>query len=81
MLDGIQDVKAIDKYYSKYDEKFDERKMIEERFCETMDYIANIYDGNFSNTSYNSTPLFYSLLQPYIISIMALKRLRFLAAL
>lgn len=61
MLDGIQDVKAIDKYYSKYDEKFDERKMIEERFCETMDYIANIYDGNFSNTSYNSTPLFYSL--------------------
>ena len=61
MLDGIQDLKAVDKYYKKYDEDFDNRKEIESRFCETMDYIANLYGGNFSSTSYNSSPLFYSL--------------------
>ena len=26
-----------------------------------MDYIASLYDGNFSETSYSSSPLFYSL--------------------
>lgn len=61
MLDGIQDAKAIEKYYKQYDESFDNRKELEQRFCETMDYIANLYDGDFSNTSYTSTPLFYGL--------------------
>ena len=61
MLEGIQDLKSIDKFYAKYDEVFDNRLEIADRFAQTMDYIANLYDGNFSNTSYNSTPLFYSL--------------------
>ncbi len=61
MLDGIQDLKALDKYYARYDEAFDERAEMEKRFSETMDYIANLYDGDFSNTCYNSSPLFYSL--------------------
>lgn len=61
MLDGIQDLKAIDKYYAKYDEVFDNRIEVADHFEQTMDYIANLYDGNFSNTSYSSSPLFYSL--------------------
>lgn len=61
MLDGIQDTKAIDKYYAMYDEEFSERDEIKMRFEKTMDYIANLYGGNFSNTSFNSTPLFYSV--------------------
>lgn len=61
MLGGIQDLKAVDKFYAQYDENFDERTEIKRRFEETMDYIANLYDGNFSNTSYSSSPLFYSL--------------------
>lgn len=61
MLEGIQDLKSIDKFYAKYDEVFDNRLEIADRFAQTMDYIANLYDGDFSNTSYNSTPLFYSL--------------------
>ncbi len=61
MIDGIQDLKAVEKYYSKYDEKFDIRFELEDKFCEIMDFIANLYDGDFSNTSYSSSPLFYSI--------------------
>ncbi len=61
MLDGIQDAKAVEKYYKQFDESFNDRKEIERRFCETMDYIANLFGGNFSNTGYTSTPLFYGL--------------------
>lgn len=61
MLDGIQDIKSVDKYYANYDEAFNNRDLIEERFSATMDYIANLYGGDFSNTSYNSSPLFYSV--------------------
>ncbi len=61
MLDGIQDIRGIDKYYAKYDEVFDERAELIHRFEETMDFIANLYDGNLSHTSYCSSPLFYSL--------------------
>lgn len=61
MIDGVQDVKAIDKYYAQYDENFDSRNEIRKRFEETMDYIANLYGGNFFNTSYSSSPLFYSV--------------------
>ena len=61
MLDGIQDVNGIDKYYAKYDEAFDERTELIERFEKTMDFIASIYDGDFSHTCFSSSPLFYSL--------------------
>lgn len=61
MLDGIQDVKAIDKYYAQYDESFENRNEIRNKFEKTMDYIANLYDGNLSNTGYSSSPLFYSV--------------------
>ena len=61
MIDGIQDAKAIEKYYKQFDEAFDDRKEIEIRFCETMDYIANVFGGNFSDTCFTSSPLFYSL--------------------
>lgn len=61
MLDGIQDVNAIEKYYTKYDEMFEERVEVGTRFEETMDLIASIYDGDFSHTCFSSSPLFYSL--------------------
>lgn len=61
MIDGIQDSKATDKYYLQYDENFESRFVLRDRFENTMDYIANLYDGNFSNTSFRSSPLFYSL--------------------
>ena len=61
MLDGVQELKSLEKYYAKYDDVFDERVEIEDRFSETMDYIANLYDGDFSNTRFKSSPLFYSL--------------------
>lgn len=61
MLDGIQGTDQLEKYYELYDEKFDNRKKIEKYFLETIDTIAAIYDGNFSNTRYASSILFYGL--------------------
>lgn len=61
MLEGVQDLKSLDKYYAKYDEEFENRKEIEKRFCETMDYIGNLYGGCFANSKFTSSPLFYSL--------------------
>jgi hypothetical protein len=60
MLDGIQDVKALDKYYNQYDESFDKKDIITNQFCETMDYFSSLYDGDFSNTQFSSSILFYA---------------------
>jgi hypothetical protein len=63
MIDGIQGTSVItlDKYYALYDEKFEDRKIIEDRFGETINFIANLYGDNFLNTSYSSSILFYGL--------------------
>lgn len=61
MLDGIQSSAQISKYYKQYDDNFEEKKTIEERFFETIDIISCIYNGNFSNTRYSSPSLFYAL--------------------
>ena len=61
MLEGVQDLKSLDKFYAKYDEEFENRKEIEDRFCKTMDYIGNLYGGCFANSRFTSSPLFYSL--------------------
>jgi hypothetical protein len=61
MLDGVQDIKSLDKYYQIYDERFDEREVLEARFKETIDYFTNLYDGDFSNTRYSSPITFYAV--------------------
>jgi len=61
MLDGIQDLSQIEKYYDLYDEKFIGRKKIEKQFKETIDYISSLFDSDLSNTRYKSSALFYSL--------------------
>ena len=42
MIDGIQSKKGAEKYYQNYEDVFDERKIIEERFCEIMNLIGNL---------------------------------------
>jgi hypothetical protein len=61
MLEGIQDLTTLDHFYNKYDESFDNRQVIEERFCGIIDTIGNILDGSIQRTKYSSSALFYSL--------------------
>lgn len=61
MLDGIQSKKSADKYYQKYDEVFDNRKEIEERFCDVMNLIGNLYVEGLANSNLKTTPNFYAL--------------------
>ena len=48
------------KVYKQYDDVFDESETIEKRFKHTLDLFAKIYGDDFSETSFNKLPLFYS---------------------
>ncbi len=61
ILDGIQDKKVIESYYKKYDDTFDKKEKVINRFKENIDTISQLFDGNLSNTHFSSKPLFYSL--------------------
>lgn len=61
MLDGIQDLTVLDKYYKQYDEMFSERTIIEARFCEMIDILGNMFDGELKSSEFSKSPMFYSL--------------------
>lgn len=61
ILDGIQDLKSLDKYYKKYDEDFPSRSSIETIFCDIMDTIGNIFAGDLKSSEFSKSPMFYSL--------------------
>lgn len=61
MIDGIQSKKTAEKYYQKYDDDFESRALIEERFTATMNLIGNLFNGVFPNSNLRSTPNFYGL--------------------
>lgn len=63
MLGGIQQTKSADlrKFYKQYDDEFPQRETIEKQFIETIDIIADIFQGNLSSSEFRRIPLFYSL--------------------
>ena len=61
VLGGIQDSKAAEKYYSQYDDSFDQANVIADRFRTIMDMIASIFEGNLSQSKFKTLPLLYSL--------------------
>ena len=61
IIDGLQDRKKIDEYYSKYDEVFKKRKYILNNFRATLDTIAEVTQHFLSESSFVKKPLFYSL--------------------
>lgn len=61
ILGGIQDSKSIEKYYSLYDEAFDEAAIIRQRFNSIIDMIGNVFEGNLKQSKFAALPLFYSL--------------------
>lgn len=61
MLSGIQSRKVVAGYYKKYDDEFEERKVVVERFRSCMDLIGEIMDGRLPSSNFSSRHLFYSL--------------------
>ena len=60
-LEGIQSKKSADKYYSKYDEVFDNRKEIEANIKATMDLIGNLFGSTLKTSNFRTVPNFYGL--------------------
>lgn len=60
-LEGIQSKKAADKFYSKYDENFENRKEIEQNIQKIMDLIGNLFGGFLKESNFRTVPNFYGL--------------------
>lgn len=60
-IDGIQNRKIIKNYYKKYDEIFDERDVLEQRFDQTITLITKIFGNGLKESKYRKPALFYSL--------------------
>lgn len=61
VLGGIQDSKAAEKYYMEYDDSFEKADEYAKQFQNTMDTIANVFEGNLSHSKFKTLPLLYSL--------------------
>lgn len=61
MLDGVQFRKNAKLFYDKYEEKFDERFEITNKFHETIAILCNIFQDRFKDSIFRKQSLFYSL--------------------
>lgn len=61
IVGGIQDRKVIESFYKKYEDELPGKKLIIERFRETVDTVAGIMGDRLGSSYFANTPLFYSL--------------------
>lgn len=61
ILDGIQSKKNAEKYYQIYDDKLDNRKVIEKNFTDIMNLIGNLFEGTLSESNFRTVPNFYGI--------------------
>jgi len=60
-MDGVQDRKKIEDYYKRFDDEFNNKKAVVEKFKKTMDTISEIIGDSLPSSNFASKPLFYSL--------------------
>lgn len=60
-IDGIQSRKVVKTYYKKYDEEFDERSILEDRFDEIISLIIRLFGDSLKKSNYRKQALFYAL--------------------
>lgn len=60
-LEGIQSKKNAEKYYQKYDEVFENRKMIGNNIHQIMDLIGDLFGNSLKNSCFRTVPNFYGL--------------------
>ena len=61
LIDGIQNRKIVKNYYKKYDNEFELKEDLENRFDETISIITRIFGENLRKSKYRKPALFYSL--------------------
>nr|WP_314834246.1 DUF262 domain-containing protein [uncultured Oribacterium sp.] len=61
LIDGIQNRKIVKNYYKMFDENFDERELLEERFDETISLITTIFGDNLRKSKYKKPALFFAM--------------------
>lgn len=61
MLAGIQSRKVVENYYRKYDDEFDEKPVVIDKFKPCMDLIGEITENRLRMSNFSSAHLFYSL--------------------
>lgn len=60
-MDGIQNRKSVKYYYRNFDEQFDERELLKERFDEVISLITKIFDKNLGKSKYKKPALFFAM--------------------
>jgi predicted RNA-binding protein associated with RNAse of E/G family len=60
-LDGIQGTNVIENYYSKYDDVFERKNEVSEKFKYCISSIVDIYGEQLPKSQFRRLPLFYSL--------------------
>ncbi len=61
MLAGIQSRKVVENYYRQYDDEFDEKPVVVDKFKSCMDLIGQITENRLQTSNFSSAHLFYSL--------------------
>ncbi|MDF2951737.1 MAG: hypothetical protein K0S18_1320 [Anaerocolumna sp.] len=61
MLDGIQNRKKIRSYYKQYDEVFNDKEILEEKFDKVISIIKMTFDDTLKKSSFRKPALFYSM--------------------
>lgn len=60
-IDGIQNRKKVKVYYKKYDEYFDEKDDLENKFDDVISLITQLFDDTLKKSYYRKPALFYAL--------------------
>ncbi len=60
-MDGIQNRKAVKSYYKNFDDNFENREELEERFDEVVTLVTKIFGDSLKKSKFRKPALFYSM--------------------
>lgn len=60
-MDGIQNRKIVKSYYKNFDDNFENRDELEERFDEVITLVTKIFGENLKKSKFRKPALFYSM--------------------
>lgn len=61
MIDGIQNRKVAEKYYKKYDDIFENKDILENRFNTIMSLISKMFGDTLKSSNFSGQSLFYGM--------------------
>lgn len=60
-IDGIQNRKRVKVYYKEYDNQFDNRIILEDRFDETISLVTDLFEDTLKKSAFKKPALFYAM--------------------